>query len=163
MANTLKDVMAYLLKAHPPKWSNGLTNTRLNNLVYLADWYYARKHGQLITTDIRWKASDFGGYGVYVDKIAKTAKEHEGSTFIIKRDGKKQRFSLKSGIPVPELADTVKEALDYVVEKTKNRHGNMNDPHGGENPDFFKLVHETDPMQGAKPGQYLNHVGKTKK
>ena len=145
---SLIDVMAYLIKHHPPKWSNGLSQARMNNLVYLADGYHRKEYGRWVAGIEEWHANKFEGYGVWVSTIIETLESHE-DIFEAKGEGKNRRFLLKDDNFPRQLSNETKEILDRVIEETKDLHGDKQD-------DFFKLIHATSPMQGVKPGGRLN-------
>ena len=145
---SLIDVMAYLIKHHPPEWSNGLSETRINNLVYLADLYHRKEYGRWVAGIEEWGASKFEDSGVRVPIIIKTLESHK-EIFTIKEKGNKKRFVLKDDSFPQQLSNETKEILDRVIEETKDLHGDKQN-------DFFKLIHATPPMQGVKPGGRLN-------
>ena len=149
MSEKLKDVMAYLIKGHPD-WSNGLTDTRLNNLVYLADWHQAVEYGRQIT-NIKWYFSKHADSGLYVYDIKDTATDH-GVLFAIE-EGESRYFSLKDKSFQPQLSDEARKTLDLVIEEVK----------GLSPDDFRKHVNETYPVQSSfKPQQPVDLVEKAK-
>ena len=140
MATELKDVMAYLLKHH----EDAPSNTRLNNLVYLADWHQAVKYGRQIT-NIEWQFSQFVGSALYVRDIENVAADHK-DVFSVSLQGDWLFFSLKDKSFQPQLSGEAKETLDLVIKETKNL----------SSEDFMERVNKTYPVKFFEPRQSVN-------
>ena len=138
MATELKDVMAYLLKAHPD-WPNGLTDTRLNNLAYLADWHQAVRYNGSVS-GIKWHFSRHEG--CYTFDMKETAEENK-DTFSVP-DGEIRYFSLKDQSFQPQLDDKAKESLDLVIGKTESIK---------DSDEFRERVNKTYPMSFFEAGK----------
>ena len=116
----LIDVMAYLIKCHPSEWGNGLTNTRMNSLIYLADCYHKEDYGCPITS-ISWDRSQ-RDEGPFVKKIQKTVTEHKDIFSVDRKDGKK-RFLLKDNAFPKQLSAEAEKILNRVIKEVKGLYG----------------------------------------
>ena len=145
--DNLKDVLAYVLGGH----ADELSNTRLNNVVYLADWHHAQKYRKTIT-GIRWCFSRFGG--MYVRAVEDTAKDDQ-DTFTIEHKGergKEKYFSLKDKSFQPQLGAEEVETLDSIIGETASLSREA----------FEERVNKTHPMQFFEPRKPIDLVKKAK-
>ena len=152
MSEKIRDVMVYLLKHH----SDGLANTMMNDLVYLADWYHAKEYGQQIT-DIKWERSK-KDKGPFVFDIQNTAEEYPKilktdteSVPTANYDGDKTTFHLIAKDFLLDLSVEEKKFLGRVIKESKEHKYK-----------FHTHVQETPPLQNAKPKSPLNLVEKAK-
>ena len=150
----LKDVLAYVLGGHADDWPKGLDNTRLNNVVYLADWHHAQKYGKTIT-GIKWAFSQFPN-SMYVREIENTA-EADKHTFSVKskeRAGKRAAnyFSLQDKSFQPQLGAEEVETLDSIIGETAHL----------SQEEFTARVNETPPMKFFEKGKSIDLVKKAK-
>lgn len=133
MAN-LRDVLAYICTNYPNK--SQLSKARVNKIVYLADWFSAKRYGQQIT-DISWH---FNHYGPYVDDIEELATEDPN--FSIRRTTNpyglpKDVIELGNEPIRVKLSNEEKRILDAVMDKTCRLYWD----------DFISFVYQTYPVE----------------
>ena len=148
MSEKIRDIMVYLLKHHSGK----LSNTAMNDLVYLADLHHVQKHHQPIT-NIKWRCGKRDG-GPFEFDIQNIAEEHEEIFKTNKKTVSNERykgteriFFLKAQNFQPQLSVEEKEFLDHAIKESK-KHGL----------DFHTHVQKTPPLQNAKPWSRVNIV-----
>lgn len=136
----LRDILFYILANYPEHRSGDLSNTRVSEIVYLADWKHVLDHGRQIS-NIKWR---IGNYGPYVEDIINLAKE-ERNLFSIKESAnyfgnKKYLISLITKDFRPSLASSERGALEHTLKQT-----------GGLNfEDFVRLVYSTYPVANSE-------------
>ena len=154
MAENLKDVMAYLLKHYAANGKNKVSNTVLNNLIYLCDWCQAVKYGEQITA-IKWCFSH-AGTGLFTRNVQNAATDRDMFTIEerdpekgkeLKKGDKEHHFSLKDRSFQPQISDKAKESLDIVIRETVKLSPK----------DFMQRVNRTYLVKKFfKPGQSVN-------
>ncbi|WP_424474850.1 Panacea domain-containing protein [Oceanobacillus kimchii] len=142
----INEILYYFLSKYPH--SDELSKTRLTKMVYLADWFSARKNGRQLT-DIDWY---FDHYGPYVSDVYEVAKEDENiniersfSQFgspkeVIRLVGEEGYFT-KLNIEDVKI-------LDEVIENTKQLYWN----------DFINFVYSSYPIKTNSRYSYLKLV-----
>jgi hypothetical protein len=140
---SLDHVIAYVVRRYPYK--DDLSNARLTKMIYLADWYNAKNRKRPVT-NIRWY---YDNYGPFVWDIYRTARESP----IFKIRSSRTIFGHpKDIIEVsdegfePELTTDEKNALDHVIEETKDL---------GWAP-FIQLIYATYPVASSSKYTHLN-------
>jgi hypothetical protein len=146
--NSLKDIMAYILKHYPYK--NELSNARLTKMVYLSDWHQCLHNKEQIT-NINWY---FDNYGPFVRDISITANDNPDLFKCISTSnslgGSKSLYCLKSNNYRTALSTQAKESIDHVISKTNNLNWS----------DFINLVYSTYPIISSERYSFLNLVTK---
>lgn len=129
----LEDIIAYFVSHYP--YSEELSNARLTKSVYLADWYgLVNDIGRV--SQINWY---FDSYGPFVFDIKDCAEKSE--LFSIENTtnlygDRKSLIRLRDPSYRPSVSIEEKQALDYVIEKTKPLNWS----------EFIRLVYSTYPI-----------------
>lgn len=118
-------------------------------MVYLADWYYALKHGKQLT-NIKWNFDHYGPYVADVFNIAKNDRK------LIIEQGFSQYGSPKQTIKINEnyinsfhvgrLDVEVTEVLDKVIEDTRSMYWD----------DFISYIYSSYPIKNSRRFEKLN-------
>lgn len=132
--NTLKDVIAYLLRRYPH--AEDLSKARVTKMVYLADWKSAIEYGRQVTS-IRWYFDNYGPYrpDVYNEVLANDELFSITDTNNMFGD-RKSVLSLKNSSYEPHLSEAAKRVLDHVIDETQMLNWT----------DFISLIYGTFPI-----------------
>ncbi len=141
----LKDIMAYLVKKYPFK--HELSNARVTKIVYLADWRNSIINQKQIS-DIQWKFDDYGPFVWDILNTAKFSTVFDTLETTNPYGQKKVSISLKNSDYNPNITESEKEILDYVISKTMRLNWDG----------FIKLVYSTYPILKSERYSELNLV-----
>lgn len=141
----LRDVMAYLCAKYPYK--DELSKARLTKMVYLADWKSAITSSRQIT-NIEWRYNHYGPYVVDVFEQAINDPIFEVESTANLYGSPKQIIRLADESFDPDLSDSEKQILDFVIKRTKDKFWN----------DFIRLVYSTYPIVSREKNTNLNLV-----
>jgi len=128
----VKDVLAYMLN----RYRGETSNARVTKMVYLTDWRHSLLYGRQVT-DIEWY---FDNYGPFVWTVIEAARENP-DLFEIEATqtvfgNSKNVLRLRNKQYKPQLGDSERAAVDFVVDATKDLTFDA----------FIKLVYSTYPI-----------------
>jgi len=139
--NKLRDIIAHFALRYPDKLE--LTNDRMTKMVYLADWLGAVNYGRTFTR-VRWYFDN----GPYTKDVVNTASSDHRLT-VEKVDGflnsPRTLIGLTDYDYMPELDDTCKKVLDYVISTTQSLNWDK----------FVDLIYSTFPIISSERHTYL--------
>ncbi len=140
----LIDIIAYIL-LHTPN-PDILSKYRVTKMVYLADWCSCVNRGYQMS-NIKWF---FDNYGPFVWDVYNTV-ENNPNIFSISYDRTyygetKMLFSMKDISYCPNLSNTSRSLLDFIISQTCNL----------PTSEFTRLVYNTYPILTTKRYHFLN-------
>lgn len=118
--NRLKYILRYFAKHYPYK--SELSKARLTKMVYLADWFSAKKNGEQITR-INWYFDHYGPYVSDVYEEAKRDKMLEVKNEFTAFGTPKETIYLKAShtdLNLEKIPERDREILDRVIEETQH-------------------------------------------